>query len=163
MVAYTCNPNSQEAEAGGPRVQSQWVLHCKTLSQKQKHLLDMGIFRKYIFFCPTVDIITVYPKFPISSLGILCSLTFEGRCGHATRFGQRNVSKNDVWFFLRKNIEFPVWDSLSGAYSASRRLNNLEYWQHMTLVILIFWLLNKAFYSCKILYLPRLFGVDTTA
>jgi hypothetical protein len=36
MVSQTCNPNTQEAEAGGRRVQDQLRLHSETLSQKKK-------------------------------------------------------------------------------------------------------------------------------
>jgi hypothetical protein len=33
-VVYTCNPNTQKTEAGGPRVQSQLGLDRKNLSKK---------------------------------------------------------------------------------------------------------------------------------
>jgi hypothetical protein len=38
VVAHTCIPSSQEAEAGEWRVQSQPGLHIKTLAQNTKHL-----------------------------------------------------------------------------------------------------------------------------
>jgi hypothetical protein len=36
VVAYTCNPITLKAEAGGPRVQDQPGLHNEILSQKNK-------------------------------------------------------------------------------------------------------------------------------
>jgi hypothetical protein len=39
MIVYTCNPTTQEAEAGGSWVQGQLGLHSETTSQK-KELYD---------------------------------------------------------------------------------------------------------------------------
>jgi hypothetical protein len=36
MMVHTCDPNSQESEAGLPRVPGQPGLQCETLSQKTK-------------------------------------------------------------------------------------------------------------------------------
>jgi hypothetical protein len=36
MVVYTCNPNSQEAEAGGSQDQGQPELHSDTLFQNEQ-------------------------------------------------------------------------------------------------------------------------------
>jgi hypothetical protein len=39
-VGHSCNPSTQEAEVGGPRVPGQYELHVNTLSQK--NLLKPG-------------------------------------------------------------------------------------------------------------------------
>jgi hypothetical protein len=37
MMEHACNLSTEEAEAGGSQVQNQFVLHSKTLSQKNQN------------------------------------------------------------------------------------------------------------------------------
>jgi hypothetical protein len=46
VLMHTCNPGTQDANAGGWGVRDQPGLHCETLSQKNKQIRNHGLLLK---------------------------------------------------------------------------------------------------------------------